>query len=61
MLPVRSIERVALKEVDQDLSTASVKQPVGEALGVEGFALHQYQLEPGETFSTNIHTHLEQQ
>lgn len=55
------MEKVTIEELDRDLSTANVKRPVGEALGVEGFALHQYQVEPGETFSTGIHTHLDQE
>lgn len=55
------MEKVVVDDLDRHLSTASVKRPVGEALGVEGFALHQYELEPGETFSTNVHTHLDQE
>lgn len=55
------MERVVVDDLDRHLSTASVKRPVGEALGVEGFALHDYALEPGETFSTNLHTHLDQE
>jgi uncharacterized cupin superfamily protein len=55
------MEQVTVDDLDRHLSTASVKRPVGEALGVEGFALHQYELEPYETFSTNVHTHLDQE
>ena len=55
------MEKVTVHELDRHLSTASVKRPVGEALGIEGFALHYYALDPGETFSTNLHTHLDQE
>ena len=55
------MEKVRVEELDRHLSTASVKRPVGEALGIEGFALQYYELEPGETFSTNLHTHLDQE
>lgn len=55
------MENVRIEGLDRHLSTASVKRPVGEALGIEGFALQYYELEPGETFSTNLHTHLDQE
>lgn len=55
------MEKVRVEELDRHLSTASLKRPVGEALGIEGFALQYYELGPGETFSTNLHTHLDQE
>lgn len=55
------MEKVTVNDLDRHLSTASVKRPVGDALGIEGFALHYYELDPGETFSTNLHTHLDQE
>jgi uncharacterized cupin superfamily protein len=55
------METVTVDELERHFSTASVKRPVGRALGIEGFALHQYELAPGETFSTNLHAHLDQE
>lgn len=55
------MRKVTVDELDRHLSTASVKRPVGEALGIEGFAMQYYELEPGESFSTSVHTHLDQE
>ncbi|MFB6096792.1 MAG: cupin domain-containing protein [Haloferacaceae archaeon] len=55
------MERVSVDDVSSHRSTASAKRPLGEALGVEGFALNHYVLQPGESFSTNLHTHLDQE
>lgn len=55
------MRKVTVDDLDRHLSTASIKRPVGEALSIEGFALHYYELGPGETFSTNLHTHLDQE
>lgn len=55
------MEKVTVDELDRHFSTAGVKRPVGEALGIEGFALQYYELAPGETFSTNLHAHLDQE
>lgn len=55
------MKKVTVDDLDRHLSTASIKRPVGDALGIEGFALHYYELGPGETFSTNLHTHLDQE
>jgi uncharacterized cupin superfamily protein len=58
------MERVDAEDADDaidHLSTASVKRPLGDALGIEGFAMNYYELEPGESFSTYLHTHLDQE
>lgn len=55
------MKHVSVDDVERHRSTATAKRPLGEALGVEGFAMNHYVLDPGESFSTNLHTHRDQE
>lgn len=58
------MERVSVDDLDLfDHPVPSVPggRPVGDALGVEGFAMNHYDLAPGETLSGGMHTHEDQE
>ncbi len=58
------MERVTVDDLDvfeHPVPTAPGGRPVGEALGVEGFAMKHYDLQPGETLSGGMHTHEDQE
>lgn len=51
------MEKIAIDEVDSWQGPASVKRPLGRALGVEDAALNYYELEPSESFAFGYHKH----
>ncbi|WP_458208502.1 cupin domain-containing protein [Haladaptatus sp. NG-SE-30] len=55
------MEKVAIEEVEQFMSAASVTRPVGKALGTTDVAVNYYELAPGDNFSPGLHTHFDQE
>lgn len=55
------MEKVRIDEVENFRSAASVRRRLCDALGAEGVALNHYELEPGESLSGALHTHLDQE
>ena len=55
------MEKVAVDELDSWIGPASVKRPVGKALGTEHVALNYYELAPGESFAFGYHAHEKQE
>ena len=55
------MERVAIDDVDSWQGPASVKRPVGRALGLTDAALNYYELAPGESFAFGYHRHERQE
>ena len=55
------MEKVAIDDVDSWQSPASVKRPVGRALGVADAAVNYYELAPGESFAFGYHKHEKQE
>ncbi|PSQ23896.1 cupin domain-containing protein [Halobacteriales archaeon QS_9_67_17] len=51
------MEKVAIDDVDSWQGPASVKRPVGRALGVADAAVNYYELAPGESFAFGYHRH----
>lgn len=55
------MERVELDSVDNWMGPASIKRPLGQALGAEHVAVNYYELEPGESFAFGYHAHDDQE
>jgi len=55
------MQTVSTDEVDSWIAPASVKRPLGEAVGAKEVALNYYELAPGETFGFGYHRHPEQE
>lgn len=55
------MKHVKVCEVGNRKSPATIKRAVGDTLGIEGFALNYFELEPRETFSNTLHTHFDQE
>jgi uncharacterized cupin superfamily protein len=55
------MEKVAIEELDNWMGPASVKRPLGKALGSERLAANYYELAPGESFAFGYHAHEEQE
>ena len=51
------MEKVTVDDVDSWQGPASVKRPVGRALGLTDAALNYYELTPGESFAFGYHRH----
>ena len=55
---------MVIDDVDNEpspLGVHSVRRPVSDALGTDHFAMHYFELEPGESFSGGLHTHHDQE
>lgn len=55
------MEKVAVDDVDSWQGPASVKRPLGRALGLADAALNYYELAPGESFAFGYHRHGDQE
>lgn len=55
------MERVRVDDVEHSPSTANVRRRIADAIEAAGVALNYYELEPNESFSTTLHTHLDQE
>lgn len=55
------MERIRIDETERYLGPASVKRPVGRALGVEDMAINYYELAPGDSFAFGYHAHAGQE
>lgn len=51
------MRKVTSDEVDSWMGPASVKRPLGKALGAEGLAMNLFELQPGESFAFGYHKH----
>ncbi len=55
------MEHVRIGSVDDWMGPASVKRPIGRALGTTALAINYYELAPGESFAFGYHRHTEQE
>lgn len=55
------MEKVAIADVDGFLTTATVMKPITRALGATDVAINYFEVEPGDSFSTALHTHHDQE
>ncbi len=55
------MERVDTAGLDNWMSPAAVKGPLGKALGVDSMALNYYELAPGDSFAFGYHAHESQE
>ena len=55
------METVDIDDIDSWMGPASVKRPVGKALGAKELALNYYELAPGESFAFGYHAHEKQE
>ncbi len=51
------MERTSISDAEHRRSTASVCRTLADSLGIEGFEMNYLEVEPGETFSTCVHSH----
>lgn len=51
------MEHVDIEELDDWMGPATVKRPLGKALGTEDMALNYYELAPGDSFAFGYHAH----
>jgi uncharacterized cupin superfamily protein len=55
------MEKVDIEELESWMSPATIKRPVGKALGAENLAINYYELSPGDSFAFGYHAHAEQE
>lgn len=55
------MERIRIDDTERYLGPASVKRPIGRALGAEEMALNYYELAPGDSFAFGYHAHASQE
>ncbi|RRJ28252.1 cupin domain-containing protein [Halocatena pleomorpha] len=55
------MEHVHIESVEDWMGPASVKRPLGRALGTTSLAINYYELAPGESFAFGYHRHTEQE
>lgn len=55
------MQRIDIEDVDDWMGPATVKRPLGEALGTEEMAINYYELDPGESFAFGYHAHESQE
>ncbi len=55
------MEKVDVDELDDWMGPASVKRPLGKAIGAEGLAANYYELAPGDSFAFGYHAHEDQE
>lgn len=55
------MERVRIDAVEDWMGPASIKRPLGRALGTTEMAINYYELAPGESFAFGYHRHTEQE
>lgn len=51
------MERIDVDDVSDWMGPATVKRPLGEALGTDEMAINYYELAPGESFAFGYHAH----
>ncbi|MFB6117375.1 cupin domain-containing protein [Halosegnis sp.] len=55
------MEKIRIDDLDSWQGPASVKRPLGQALGLMNAALNYYELAPGESFAFGYHRHEDQE
>lgn len=55
------MEKATIDELDNWMGPASVKRPLGKALGTEHMGMRFYELEPGESTAFGYHAHENQE
>jgi uncharacterized cupin superfamily protein len=55
------MEKVAIDDLENHPRVADVQKHASEPLGLADMALNYYELEPGESFSGALHTHMNQE
>lgn len=55
------MEHVRIDAVEEWMGPASIKRPLGRALGTTEMAINYYELTPGESFAFGYHRHTEQE
>lgn len=55
------MERVSTDDVQNEPRVADVQKHLTEPLGLSDMAMNYYELEPGDSFSGGLHTHMDQE
>ena len=55
------MEKVSIDDLENDPRVADVQKHATGPLGLSDMALNYYELEPGESFSGGMHTHMDQE
>lgn len=55
------MEKVSIDELDNDPRVADVQKHATDPLNLSDMALNYYELEPGDSFSGGLHTHMDQE
>ena len=55
------MEKVTIEDLDTYMGPATVKRPLGKALGTTDLAVNYYELEPGDSFAFGYHRHGDQE
>ena len=55
------MNRLRVDDVENDVQPAAVMRELPEPLGVTDLAINYYALEPGDSFSGGLHTHMNQE
>jgi len=55
------MQKVSVDDLDNDPRVADVQKHLTDPLSLSDMALNYYELEPGESFSGGMHTHMDQE
>jgi len=55
------MEKVSVDDLENEPRVADVQKHLTEPLGLSDMAMNYYELEPGESFSGGLHTHMNQE
>jgi uncharacterized cupin superfamily protein len=55
------MEKVSIDDLENEPRVAAVQKHATEPLGLSDLALNYYELEPGDSFSGGMHTHMNQE
>lgn len=55
------MEKVSVEERDRSARTADVQAALSDPLDLSDMAMNYYELEPGDSFSGGLHTHMNQE
>lgn len=55
------MEKVALEDVEEFLTNATVMKPISRAINASDVAINHFEVDPGDAFSATLHTHLDQE
>ena len=55
------MKKVTIEDLDTYMGPATVKRPLGKALGTTDLAVNYYELESGDSFAFGYHSHADQE